>query len=42
MSEQLRVVSPLRFRRRVGALEQKHLKRLEDLICWLLELFQDS
>jgi mRNA interferase MazF len=40
MSEQVRSLSVLRFRRRVGSIESKRLQEMEDRLCLVMKLFR--
>jgi len=40
MSEQIRSISIVRFRRRLGTMERKFFRELEDRICFVMDLFR--
>ncbi len=40
MSEQVRTASLIRFRRLVGAMEQGHVREIEDRLCLVMGLFR--
>ena len=40
MSEQVRTVPLIRFRRLVGAIEQRHVREIEDRLCLVMGLFR--